>query len=224
MVYYNNFSIGAWIYLSLHGSYGIFWATKSRAFPDPGFTKPATITSCIIAPFPIAIIPYYFIGYWMMTGGEANRNPSFERIFVALQMHVYGMVLMVVTDVQKYLVLKERKGLITHGMHGWSRNLNYVGEMMVYASFGVMCQRWEVWFIYSYMFGIIFPLRMMIKEYSLSRKVGWEEYKEKTWFLIPKLYNNATISYVVYSFFILTSLFTYYNGGIEKTARMIVAK
>ena len=139
MVYHNNFSIGAWIYLSLHGSYGIFWATKSRAFPDPGFTKPATITSCILAPFPVAIIPYYFIGYWMMTGGEEVRSPSYERIFVALQIHVYGMVLMVVTDVQKYLVLKERKGLITHGMHGWSRNLNYIGEMMVYASFGVMC-------------------------------------------------------------------------------------
>lgn len=24
MVYFNNFSLGAWVYLSLHGSYGIF--------------------------------------------------------------------------------------------------------------------------------------------------------------------------------------------------------
>lgn len=56
-----------------------------------------------------------------------------------MQMHVYGCMLTMLTDVQKYLVLKERRGLITHGMMGWSRNLNYLGEIMLYASFGVMC-------------------------------------------------------------------------------------
>ena len=70
MLYFDNFSLGAWVYLSLHGSYGIFWVSKGWAFPDPGFTKPATLTSCILAPWPIALIPYYFIGYWMMSGGE----------------------------------------------------------------------------------------------------------------------------------------------------------
>ena len=45
---------------------------------------------------------------------------------------------MILTDASKYLVLKERKGLITHGAMGWSRNLNYLGEMMLYGSFGVL--------------------------------------------------------------------------------------
>ena len=154
MLYYDNFSLGAWVYLSLHGSYGIFWATKSAAFPNAGLCAPATITSCILAPWPVALIPYYFIGYWMMTGGEEQRNPSYERIFVATQLHVYGCVLTMVTDVQMYIVLKERRGLITHGMFGWSRNLNYLGEMMLYGSFAVMVQRWEPWAIYAYMWGI----------------------------------------------------------------------
>ena len=83
MLYYDNCSLGAWVYLSLHGSYGIFWATKSAAFPNAGLCAPATITSCILAPWPIALIPYYFIAYWMITGGEEQRNPSYERIFVA---------------------------------------------------------------------------------------------------------------------------------------------
>ena len=74
------------------------------------------------------------------------------------------------------------------------------------------------------MFGIIFPLRMLIKEYSLSRKVGWEEYKAKTWFLIPKLYNNAALSYFIYTLFIVSSVYTYYNGGIEKTAKELIPR
>ena len=222
MLYFDNFSLGAWVYLSLHGSYGVFWATKSAAFPDPGFTRPATLMSCIMAPWPVALIPYYFIGYWMMAGGELQRNPSPERIFVAMQLHVYGCVLTMLTDVQKYLVLKERRGLIAHGMNGWSRNLNYLGEMMLYASFGVMCQRWEVWAIYGYMWSIIFLLRMLIKEYSLSKKAGWKEYKARTWFILPKLYNSNALSYFVYATFIAGSYLTYNNGGIEKTVKMFL--
>ena len=37
MVYFDNFSTGAWIYLALHGSYGFFWVFKDTVFPDPGF-------------------------------------------------------------------------------------------------------------------------------------------------------------------------------------------
>ena len=68
-------------------------------------------------------------------------------------------------NAQKYLVLKERKGLITHGMNGWSRNMNYFGEMMLYASFVVLVPRWEVALIYSYMWGVVFYLKMAIKDY-----------------------------------------------------------
>ena len=222
MVYFNNYSVGAWVYLSLHGSYGVFWASKSAAFPDAGFTRPATLTSCIVAPWPTALIPYYFIGYWMMSGGEVQKNPSGERIFVAMQMHVYGCVLTMLTDVQKYLVLKERRGLITHGMMGWSRNLNYLGEIMLYASFGVICQRWEVWAIYAYVWGTIFFLRMLLKEYSFSKKAGWKEYKARTWFFLPKLYDSNMLSYAVYFTFITCFVLTYNNGGIEKTVKMIL--
>ena len=109
-------------------------------------------------------------------------------------------------------------------MNGWSRNLNYLGEMMIYASFGVMCQRWEVWFIYAYMWGIIFMLRMLLKEYSLSKKAGWKEYRARTWFFLPKLFDNSYLSYFVYISLFVLSIYTYNNGGIEKTAKMIFHK
>jgi len=34
MYYYQNFSVGAYLQLALHGSYGIFWVMKDVMFPD----------------------------------------------------------------------------------------------------------------------------------------------------------------------------------------------
>jgi protein-S-isoprenylcysteine O-methyltransferase Ste14 len=94
-------------------------------------------------------------------------------------------------------------------MHGWSRNMNYVGEIMLYASFGIIVQRWEVWAVYSYMWGIIFMIRMSIKDHSLSKKQGWQEYKDKTWMLLPKLCNSTLWSCTIYLGSLAGCYFTY---------------
>jgi len=167
MYYFDNFSLGAWVYVALHGNYGLVWYIKDKTFPDAGFSRKATLISAILVP-QLVLTPYYFIGYWMMSGGDTQRNPSYERIFVAIQLYCLGVVLMVLTDAQKHLVLRERKGLITHCMTGWSRNMNFLGEMMLYSAFAVMCQRTEVWYIYAYVWIVCFSLRMGVKELSLS--------------------------------------------------------
>ena len=81
----------------------------------------------------------------MLAGYELNsgkdpvvNNPSPERVFVAVMMYVWGVVLMLGTDAQKYFVLRERKGLITHGFNTYCRNMNYFGEILLYASFNVV--------------------------------------------------------------------------------------
>ena len=56
MCYFNNFSLGAWVYLALHGNYGLMWVLKDRVFPDVGFNREATTISALI-PFPIVLIP-----------------------------------------------------------------------------------------------------------------------------------------------------------------------
>lgn len=66
MCYYDNWSLGAWIYLSLHGNYGLCWWFKDLVFPDAGFARPATFTSLCV-PIPV-LWAYYLIGYWMMSG------------------------------------------------------------------------------------------------------------------------------------------------------------
>ena len=129
---------------------------------------------------------------------------------------------MILTDAQKYLVLKERRGLITHCMTGWSRNMNYLGETTLYCSFGVLCQRIEPWLIFAYVWTSVFLLRMLVKDYSLSKKVEWPEYKANTWMFIPKLYNSAAISYIVYTAMFTSFYYTYSNGGIEATFKSLI--
>ena len=131
---------------------------------------------------------------------------------------------MVLTDAQQNLVLRERRGLITNCMNGWSRNMNYIGEMMLYSSFGVLCQRNEVWYIYGAVWLILFTIRMLAKEHSLSKKEGWVEYERQTWFLLPKVNNSTLLSVVVYAAFIASVYFVHTNGGLEKAAKSLIKK
>ena len=45
MIYYDNWSRGAWIYLTLHGSYGLAWCIKDIVFPDSSFQTKVTLPS-----------------------------------------------------------------------------------------------------------------------------------------------------------------------------------
>lgn len=67
MFYFNNFSLGAWIYLTLHGSYGVLWMLKYFAYPDPSFQRNVTVVSFIF-PWIVALIPLGYSGFLMMSG------------------------------------------------------------------------------------------------------------------------------------------------------------
>ena len=136
MIYYKNFSLGAWLYLALHGSYGMFWMLKDYTFPDKSFQRKVTIVGFLF-PWPVALLPYLYSGYLMMSG-QANQNPDPERIFVCVVSYVTGIVFMLGGDAQKYFMLRERPGLIHDGYNYWTRNPNYCGEILLYASFGIL--------------------------------------------------------------------------------------
>jgi steroid 5-alpha reductase family enzyme len=85
-------------------------------------------------------------------------------------MYNFGIVLMMGADGQKYFTLRVKKGLLNDGFMKWSRNPNYLGEMMIYGSFALLVQRWEPWIVLGYMWSLIFLSRMVIKDYRLSKK------------------------------------------------------
>ena len=92
---------------------------------------------------------------------------------------------------------------------------------MLYASFNVIAQVDITWYVYAFVWGFIFPSRMLSKDYSLSKKDGWEEYKQKTWMLLPKLFNSSLLSYLFYAVFSFVSFTVYSNGGIEASLKLI---
>ena len=43
IAWYQNTSAAAWIYLAMHGTYGVVWVIKDLTFPDPSFHKRITM-------------------------------------------------------------------------------------------------------------------------------------------------------------------------------------
>ena len=58
MIYFDNFSLGAWVYFALHGSYGICWILKDLIFPDKKFGENITLIS---ASLPVSVMTIYLI-------------------------------------------------------------------------------------------------------------------------------------------------------------------
>ena len=94
MLYYNNFSTGAYLYLVMHGSYGYFWILKDIVFPDPSFYRPVTIGSLLVH-LVVALIPYMMPAYWMIS---SHTQVSNERMVLCLLMYMWGLMLMMLTD------------------------------------------------------------------------------------------------------------------------------
>ncbi len=72
-------------------------------------------------------------------------------------------------------------------MLAWSRNPNYLGEMMVYCSWALLLQSRAYWAILLSKWVLVFSLRIIKKEYSLSLKPGYSKYCSHSWILLPKV-------------------------------------
>jgi len=94
--------------------------------------------------------------------------------------------------------LRERRYLIDDCWMAWTRNPNYLGEITLYTAFNVIAQCEHMWYIYPFIWLGIMNTRMTIKDYQLSKKQGWEEYKNRTWMFLPKLYDNSLTTFIFY--------------------------
>ena len=74
MWYYQNTTPAAWVYLAMHGSYGLVWIIKDVAFPDPGWQARATIAGGINA-FVLVLGWYWAFGWLLVSATAAPRYP-----------------------------------------------------------------------------------------------------------------------------------------------------
>jgi protein-S-isoprenylcysteine O-methyltransferase Ste14 len=180
MFYYDNWSSSAYLITALHGSYGLLWNLKHLVIPDVFWLTKCTVLSAISD---AVILCLYFSGFFIVISQRVVVSPLLA--FVAIQMYVYGIVLMMAADTQKYFVLQCRKGLISNGWFATCRNMNYFGEVLLYSSFAVVSQSWIPWVCYAPIRGLIFGDRWVQKDSSIRKKEGGLEYMQQTWMIAP---------------------------------------
>lgn len=184
---YGNNTTAAWVYLALHGGYGLVWIIKDLAFPDPNWQVRVTIGGGINA-FVLVLGWYWVIG-WLLIAGHAGAYPLPDGAWFALciSLCLVGSTIMIAADAQKYYSLRLRPGLITDGMFRYVRHPNYLGEMLIYASFALMAWHWLPVLILAWVWTSVFAVNMIAKEQSLARHPGWPAYRQRSWWLVPGL-------------------------------------
>lgn len=182
-----NLSVAAWTYLALHGGYGLIWLLKDLAFPDQRWQVRVTIPAAI-ASF-AGVLGWYSLFGWLMFTRPTPAYPLAEPIWLALcvLLNLVGTAVMLAADAQKYFTLKARPGLITDGMFRYVRHPNYLGEMMLYASFALLIQHWLPWTVLAVVWLLVFAPNMAAKERSLARYPEWAAYRARTRWLVPGL-------------------------------------
>jgi protein-S-isoprenylcysteine O-methyltransferase Ste14 len=186
--YYQNTSTAAWVYLALHGGYGLVWLIKDLTFPDPNWQIKITIGAGINA-F-LAVLGLYWVFGWLLisrTSQPAYPLPEAVWFALCISLCLIGSVIMIAADAQKFFTLRIQRGLITDGMHRWVRHPNYLGEMMVYGSFAMLVWHWFPLLVLAWVWIGLFAVNMVMKEASMSRYPDWAAYKKRSWWLIPFL-------------------------------------
>ena len=182
MLFFDNFTIAPYVYLALHGTYGLLWLLKEKIFPDPYFKEKISFLS--------ALTGFIFLGtYWVAPYILISSQKSVPNIVIAasISINIIGVFLHFASDAQKYFSLKLKKDLIKEGFFKNIRNTNYLGEILIYLSFAILSMSLNPLVILAIFFSIVFLPRMIKKDKSLSKYDSFEEYKKKSGLIFPKL-------------------------------------
>ncbi|GAA4804443.1 methyltransferase family protein [Lysobacter hankyongensis] len=172
----------AWVYLGLHGSYGLVWLLKDAIFPDPSWEKKITLGGALNAW--LFVLGPYWIAPWLIVSQRIEQSPAV--LGGAIVLYAIGLALMVGADAQKHFVLRARPGLIVDGFFARTRNPNYLGEMMLYAAFAVVAGHWLPWLVLAWVWGGVFLPNMLRKDARMARHPGWAAYRARTGLLFPR--------------------------------------
>ena len=181
--YYDAFNnITIWIYLGLHGTYGVLWVMKSLIFPDKSWEQKTNLIYGLIIIFGLSL---YWISPWIIVSGYFNNGavvivPNWL-ISIIIFLFGVGVFLHFSSDMQKYTALKLNPGhLITDGLFKKSRNINYVGEFLIYLSFALLSMHWIPLVVLVIFIISIWIPNMIKKDKSLSRHSDFNKYKSNS--------------------------------------------
>ncbi|NES03460.1 MAG: DUF1295 domain-containing protein [Okeania sp. SIO2F4] len=189
MVAYQNFTLGPWVYLALHGIYGILWLLKDRIYPDKQWEEEIPVAQGIVM---FVIIGLYWVAPYILI--SSGTEPPIPLVAAAISLNIFGIFFHYTSDAQKYYTLRYKSGLITEGFFARCRNTNYLGEVFIYISFAMLAQHWLPYLIIGGFFAGVFIPNMLKKDKSLSRYPEFAEYKANSGLIIPQLWGDNSLN------------------------------
>ncbi len=182
---YDAWTVPAWVYLALHGSYGVAWVLKDAAFPDRSWQRRVTWGGAL---FTFVALGIYWLFPWFLVSGVLGQAPPGPPLLaLAIALHTIGLGLMLAADAQKHFTLREGPHLIQDGLFRRVRHPNYLGEMMLYGAYAVLVNHWLAWVILGATWLVVFLPNMLVMEASLARYPEWEGYRAKTGMVVPRV-------------------------------------
>jgi len=182
MAFYGNSSIAAWVYLALHGTYGLLWLLKDRLYPDRQWEQPITWPLALAG---MGVLSLYWVAPLLLIA--SGVEPPAALIAAAISLNILGVFLHYASDAQKHFTLKYKSGLITEGFFARCRNTNYLGEILIYFSFAMLAMHWLPYAILAGFTLLLFLPNMRKKDASLSRYPEFEAYRQHSGLLLPRL-------------------------------------
>lgn len=174
----------AWVYLALHGSYGFLWVLKSRIFPDRQWEQTTGLGYGLVI---WAGLSLYWVAPWLLNSRGVQAPGWYLALCISL--YSFGVFFHFTADIQKYTALQLQPGrLITTGMFALSRNINYFGELLIYAAFALLAMHWIPIVILLAWVAVYWLPNMRRKDRSLSRYPEFEAYRSRTRLFIPFLF------------------------------------
>jgi hypothetical protein len=107
----DTWTVTAWTYLALHGSYGLIWLLKDVVMPDARWQTRITLGGALMT-FALVLGPYWLAPI-LLVASDTQQPPWL--LACATIAYALGAVLMMASDGQKHFTLQHRRGLITTG-------------------------------------------------------------------------------------------------------------
>lgn len=171
----------AWVYLALHGTYGLLWVLKSRFFPDKQWEQPADWRFALVAWGGLSV---YWVAPWLLTWRGVQAPAWYLGLCVAL--YTIGVFLHFAADMQKHMWLKLRPGeLLSEGLWARLRNPNYFGELLIYLGFGLLARHWLPILLLALFVAVYWLPNMRRKDRSLARYGGFAAYRARSKLFLP---------------------------------------
>jgi protein-S-isoprenylcysteine O-methyltransferase Ste14 len=183
MAWYEQWqNVTAWVYLALHGTYGLLWLLKSHTFPDKQWEQPCPLWYGLLI---WATLTLYWIAPWMITAWSLTAPPWL--LGLCISAFAFGVFLHFSADMQKHQHLALQPGLMTTGLWSRTRNPNYLGELLIYMGFTALAMHWlPLLTLAVVVVGLWLP-NMWRKDRSLSRYAEFADYKARSGLLFPRL-------------------------------------